>query len=79
MVNMEYNEDAIVVPSSYDNHNRVGSRNFLQLDPDLQEIYRHYVKDGENWKAVSNIEDTWYFLYEKRDWTYFLLPFFNVK
>lgn len=77
MVNMEYNEDAIIVPSSYDNHNRVGGRNFLQLDPDFKEIYKHYDKSTK--QMVYNIEDTWYFLYEKRDWTYFLLPFFNVK
>jgi hypothetical protein len=29
MVNMEYNEQAIIVPSSYDHHNRVGGSNFL--------------------------------------------------
>jgi hypothetical protein len=30
-------------------------------------------------KLVSNISKTWYYLYNTRDWTYFLLPFFNVK
>ena len=29
MVNMQYNEQSIIVPSSYDHHNRVGGRNFL--------------------------------------------------
>ena len=29
MVNMQYNEQALVVPSSYDHHNRVGGSNFL--------------------------------------------------
>ena len=29
MVNMEYDERAIVVPSTYDRHNRVGGSNFL--------------------------------------------------
>ena len=29
MVNMEYNEHTIFIPSSYDHHNRVGGDNFL--------------------------------------------------
>jgi len=29
MVNMEYNEDSIIVPSSYDKYNRIGGYNFL--------------------------------------------------
>ena len=29
MINMEYNERAIIVPSTYDHHNRVGGSNFL--------------------------------------------------
>lgn len=77
MVNMEYNEDAIMVPSSYDHFNRIGSKSFLQLDPDLADLYVHYDKDSK--KLVSNASETWYFLYDKRDWTYFLSPFFNLS
>ena len=28
---------------------------------------------------MQNAKNTWYYLYNQRDWTYFLLPFFNVK
>ena len=28
---------------------------------------------------MDNAKNTWYYLYNTRDWTYFLLPFFNVK
>lgn len=77
MVNMEYNEQSIIVPSSYDHHNRVGGSNFLQIDPDFENIYKEW--DDTNKILVSNIKDSWYYLYNERDWTYFLLPFFNVK
>lgn len=76
MVNMEYNENSIIVPSSYDKHNHVCGSNFLQMDSDLSRIYR--IWDSELNKPVSNIKDTWYYLYNQRDWTYFLNPFFNV-
>lgn len=75
MVNMEYNEDAIIVPSSYDHHNRIGGENFLQMDADLQGIYEKLV-DGN---LIDNASNTWCYLYNTRDWTYFLLPFFNVR
>ena len=39
MVDMEYNEGALYVPSSYDHHNHVCGSNFLQMDADLQKIY----------------------------------------
>lgn len=29
MVNMEYNEHSLIVPSTYDHHNRIGGANFL--------------------------------------------------
>lgn len=75
MVNMEYNEQSIIVPSSYDHANRVGGSNFLQLDRDFDDIY--HIWDGQS--LVSNIEDTWYYQYNTRDWTYFLKPFFQVN
>ena len=74
MVDMQYNEQAIIVPSSYDCHNRVGGDNFLQLDNDPSVVYRIWNTGA----AVSNVEETWCYLYAKRDWTYFMKPFFNV-
>ncbi len=35
MINMEYNEESIVVPSTYDHHNRIGGSNCLQMDSDF--------------------------------------------
>lgn len=75
MVNMQYNEQALVVPSSYDHHNRVGGANFLQMDKDFSRIYRNWV----NGRDISTIKHSWYYLYSTRDWTYFLKPFFNVN
>ena len=75
MVNMEYNEDSLIVPSSYDHHNRIGGSNFLQMDSDLDGIYS--TCNGST--VEKNAQNTWYYLYNTRDWTYFLLPFFNVK
>ena len=75
MVNMEYNEQAIIVPSSYDHHNRIGGSNFLQMDRDFANIYRNVI----NGTLKSNVKDSWYYLYNKRDWTYFLETFFDVK
>jgi hypothetical protein len=46
MVNMEYNEQAIIVPSSYDHHNRIGGNNFLQMDNDLERIYQKWVLEN---------------------------------
>lgn len=43
MVNMEYNEGALYVPSSYDHHNHVCGSNFLQMDNDFKKIYRKQV------------------------------------
>lgn len=74
MVNMEYNEDSIIVPSSYDCHNRIGGSNFLQMDGDLRKIYRQWIDQNEE----DNAQNTWYYLYNTRDWTYFMKPFFNV-
>lgn len=86
MVNMEYNERAIIVPSSYDHHNRVGGSNFLQMDCDLRNIYMKWIDqnpDQEIIPRVGHLEEnasrTWYYLYNTRDWTYFLRPFFNIK
>ena len=85
MVNMEYNEESIIVPSSYDHHNRIGGSNFLQMDKDLNFIYTKWEKvdpsneDNKLGELVFNAKNTWYYLYNTRDWTYFLLPFFNVK
>ena len=45
MVNMEYNEQSIIVPSSYDHHNRIGGSNFLQMDKDFDYIYKKWVGD----------------------------------
>ncbi len=47
------------------------------MDGDLSNIYRTW--DSEKGIPVSNIKDTWYYLYNQRDWTYFLKPFFNVN
>ena len=74
MVDMQYNEQSIIVPSSYDHHNRVGGDNFLQLDNDPSTVYRIWNSGA----AMSNVEETWCYLYAKRDWTYFMKPFFNV-
>lgn len=85
MVNMEYNEESIIVPSSYDHHNRVGGNNFLQMDSDLENIYKKWIRNNpeDETNKTGHLEDnaknTWYYLYNTRDWTYFLLPFFNVK
>lgn len=79
MVNMEYNEESIIVPSSYDHHNRIGGANFLQMDKDFDYIYKKWVGDKNTGHLETNINKTWYYLYNTRDWTYFLLPFFNVK
>lgn len=79
MVNMEYNEQSIIVPSSYDHHNRIGGNNFLQMDKDFDYIYKKWEGTKETGGLIQNIKNTWYYLYNTRDWTYFLLPFFNVK
>ena len=76
MVNMEYNEHALIVPSSYDHHNRIGSNNFLQLDNDLNEVYK--VSDGGQ-TVQHNADQSWCYLYSTRDWTYFMKPVFNVS
>lgn len=80
MVNMEYNEQSIIVPSTYDHHNRVGGNNFLQMDSDFEEIYKLWSGEkthGEGEK-IENVKDSWYYLYAQRDWTYFLKPFFDI-
>ena len=77
MVNMQYNEQSIVVPSSYDHHNRIGGNNFLQMDTDLSRVYRQW--NSTTNKIQSNISSSWYYLYDTRDWTYFLFPFFKIK
>ena len=74
MVNMEYNEGALYVPSSYDHHNRVCGSNFLQMDNDFKLVYRK--QDGN--LLVDNACNTWAWLYNTRDWTYFAKPFFDV-
>ena len=74
MVNMEYNEGALYVPSSYDHHNRVSGSNFLQMDNDFKKVYR--VQEQGN--LVDNAKNTWVWLYNTRDWTYFAKPFFDV-
>lgn len=85
MVNMEYNEQAIIVPSSYDHHNRIGGSNFLQMDKDLKFIYTKWNQtdpsneDDKTGTLEWNAKNSWYYLYNTRDWTYFLKPFFNVK
>ena len=71
MVDMEYNEGALYVPSSYDHHNHVCGSNFLQMDSDLQRIY---IDPTTREDQASN---TWCWLYNNRDWTYFMQPFFN--
>ena len=75
MVNMQYNEQALVVPSSYDHHNRVGGSNFLQMDSDLDGIYRKW----SNYSFIPSARDSWCYLYNTRDWTYFMKPFFNLS
>ena len=77
MVNMQYNEQSIVVPSSYDHHNRIGGNNFLQMDTDLAKVYRQW--NSTTNKIQSNVSSSWYYLYDTRDWTYFLFPFFKIK
>ena len=83
MVNMEYNEGALYVPSSYDHHNRVSGSNFLQMDNDFKKVYRVEVSQeisnggARNW-LEDNAKNTWAWLYNTRDWTYFAKPFFDV-
>ena len=74
MVDMQYNEQSIMVPSTYDCHNRIGGSNFLQLDNDPSMVYKTW-KDGQ---VKSNVQDTWCYMYAKRDWTYFMKPVFDV-
>lgn len=74
MVNMEYNEGALYVPSSYDHHNRVCGSNFLQMDNDFKKVYLKEVQG----KLEDNACNTWVWLYNTRDWTYFAKPFFDV-
>jgi hypothetical protein len=79
MVNMEYNEQSIIVPSSYDHHNRIGGSNFLQMDKDFERIYKKWIGDKQTGGLVDNIKNTWYYVYNTRDWTYFINPLFDVK
>ena len=74
MVNMEYNEGALYVPSSYDHHNHVCGSNFLQMDNDFKKVYLKEVQG----KLEDNACNTWVWLYNTRDWTYFAKPFFDV-
>lgn len=78
MVNMEYNEGALYVPSSYDHHNRVSGSNFLQMDNDFKTVYRRMVEYSDGNKLEDNAKNTWAWLYNTRDWTYFAKPFFDV-
>ena len=48
---------------------------FLQLDNDPSVVYNVWRSNA----AISNVQDTWCYLYAKRDWTYFMKPFFNVS
>ena len=86
MVNMEYNEGAIYVPSSYDHHNRIGGSNFLQMDNDFKNVYQAWIqKNGYDPDEVrvgrleDNAKRTWAWLYNSRDWTYFAKPIFDVS
>ncbi len=79
MVDMQYNEQALYVPSSYDHHNRIGGNNFLQLDSDLANIYKKWIGDKIDGRLEDNAKDTWCYLYGRRDWTYFIQPFFNKR
>ena len=69
MVDMEYNERALIVPSSYGCHNRIGGKNFLQMDPDLEGIYRKWVRDVDEDEPTNighiepNVKDTWAYMY----------------
>lgn len=85
MVNMEYNEGALYVPSSFDHHNRIGGSNFLQMDNDFKKVYQVWIqKNGydPDEERVGHLDDnaknTWAWLYNSRDWTYFAKPFFDV-
>ena len=78
MVNMEYNEGALYVPSLYDHHNRVSGSNFLQMDNDFKTVYRTMVCYDSGNKLEDNAKNTWVWLYNTRDWTYFTKPFFDV-
>ena len=78
MVNMEYNEGSLYVPSSYDHHNRVSGSNFLQMDNDFKTVYRKMVQYDQGNQLVDNAKNTWVWLYNTRDWTYFAKPFFDI-
>ena len=85
MVNMEYNEGALYVPSSYDHHNRVCGSNFLQMDNDFKKVYQKWIQniaynpdEIRVGHLMDNAENTWVWLYNTRDWTYFAKPFFDV-
>jgi hypothetical protein len=78
MVNMEYNEGSLYVPSSYDHHNRVSGSNFLQMDNDFKTVYRKMVQYDQGNQLVDNAKNTWAWLYNTRDWTYFAKPFFDI-
>lgn len=80
MVDMQYNEESLYVPSTYDCHNRIGGDNFLQLDSDLSTVYRKWVGDkNASGRIEGNAQESWCYLYGTRDWTYFMQPAFNIR
>lgn len=44
------------------------------MDADLADIYK-----GDTKLDYDSVKNTWYYIYNRRDWTYFLEPFFNIK
>ena len=80
MVDMQYNEESLYVPSTYDCHNRIGGGNFLQLDSDLSTVYRKWVGNkNASGRIEGNVQESWCYLYNTRDWTYFMQPVFNIR
>ena len=40
-------------------------------------IYKGY--DADNGKEIDLTSESWYYLYNSRDWTYFMYPVFGKK
>ena len=55
------------------------------MDRDFTYIYQKWIGQYDETQEMnighleSDIQQSWYYLYNTRDWTYFLKPFFNVR
>lgn len=49
------------------------------MDKDFEKVYEKWQGSKDDGGLVDNTKNTWYYLYNTRDWTYFLKPFFNIN